>query len=175
MPGHDARHSPGVPGLLQSHLYGYWGPAGAGKAMQYGTRPGLFQQDPRDMHASLGHPGDSELTLRQGTFFTELLMCKMRWEQFRRYAGHVNRAFHTGLSGLLLLIGGVLFILLLPTLPNTLHGLLSGDLGALYILVDIIAGLGVYWLQWRYRHAVFPQLRRDSRRLKQQPSHHLRA
>lgn len=76
---------------------------------------------------------------------------------FRR----VNRAVQIGFANLFLAIGGLLLTVLVLQSPELLKGLFSGDPKALEAIISGLAGVGLCWLQWRYRHVVYPQLRRE--------------
>lgn len=74
---------------------------------------------------------------------------------FRR----ANRAFQTGRAALLMAIGGLLSATLILQAPTLLQALSHGDTAALDAIISDSAGVGICWLQWRYRHWVYPQLR----------------
>ncbi|TWG92111.1 hypothetical protein L598_005000000120 [Mesorhizobium sp. J18] len=76
---------------------------------------------------------------------------------FRR----VNRAVQIGFASLFLAIGGLLLMVLVLQSPGLLKGLCSGDSQSLESIISGLAGVGLCWLQWRYRHVVYPQLRRE--------------
>lgn len=78
-----------------------------------------------------------------------------------RWVG-LKRAGELGLSGLLLAVGVVLFVALLPELPGMVWGALTGDREATRTLFICAAGIAVCVLQWRWRTALYPQLRRDT-------------
>ena len=57
-------------------------------------------------------------------------------------------------------MGGMLLATLILQAPDLLEGLFSGDKNAARTFIGGFAGVGLCWLQWRYRHIVYPQLRR---------------
>lgn len=73
----------------------------------------------------------------------------------------VNRAVQIGFASLFLAIGGLLLMVLVLQSPGLLKGLFSGDPQSLEAIISGLAGVGLCWLQWRYRHVVYPQLRRE--------------
>jgi len=78
-----------------------------------------------------------------------------------RWVG-LKRAGELGLSGLLLAVGVLLFVALLPELPGMAWGALNGDGEAASTLFACASGIAVCSLQWRWRVALYPQLRRDA-------------
>ncbi|WP_156936632.1 hypothetical protein [Chelativorans sp. J32] len=44
--------------------------------------------------------------------------------------------------------------------PDLLKSLFSGDKAAARTIIGGFAGVKLCWLQWRYRHIAYPQLRR---------------
>lgn len=67
-----------------------------------------------------------------------------------------NRAFQIGFASLFAVIGVLLCLAFLMLAPN----LLSAE-NPLDSIISWAAAIGLCWLQWRYRHIVYPQLRRD--------------
>ena len=82
-------------------------------------------------------------------------------EQIKDRARRINRAMQEGLAGLFLVIGGLLLLVLILQSPDLLKGIFSGNQGASKALLMNGAAIGLCWLQWRYRHVVYPQLRRE--------------
>ncbi|SHE52293.1 hypothetical protein SAMN02745148_00522 [Modicisalibacter ilicicola DSM 19980] len=74
----------------------------------------------------------------------------------------VKRGGELGFSGLLLVVGILLSLALLPELPGLVRGTLAGDGEAARTLFVCAAGIAVCMLQWRWRAAIYPQLRRDT-------------
>jgi len=81
---------------------------------------------------------------------------------FRR----TNRVFQIGCAVFFLTLGGLLLATLVLQAPSLMNGVLSGDKSAAETLISGAAGTGLCWLQWRYRHVIYPQLRRDFRIVK---------
>ncbi|MEC8937729.1 MAG: hypothetical protein VYB20_11075 [Pseudomonadota bacterium] len=88
---------------------------------------------------------------------------KTRWlDTWRaRWVG-IKRAGELGLSGLLLAVGVVLFVTLLPELPGMVWDALTGDEEVTRTLFICAVGIAVCVLQWRWRMALYPQLRRNA-------------
>lgn len=80
---------------------------------------------------------------------------RVRWAR-------VKRGGEVGLSGLLLVVGILLSVALLPELPGLVRGTLAGDGETARTLFVSAAGIAVCVLQWRWRAAIYPQLRRDT-------------
>ncbi|SDL22638.1 hypothetical protein SAMN05661010_01127 [Modicisalibacter muralis] len=80
---------------------------------------------------------------------------RVRWAR-------VKRGGELGLSGLLLVVGILLSVALLPELPGLVRGTLAGDGETARTLFVCAAGIAVCMLQWRWRTAIYPQLRRDT-------------
>jgi membrane protease YdiL (CAAX protease family) len=78
----------------------------------------------------------------------------------------MKRGWELGISGLILAMGALLFVALLPELPGLIWGALNGDSDAARTLFVCAAGIAVCLLQWRWRTAFYPQLRRDATRHK---------
>ncbi len=74
----------------------------------------------------------------------------------------VKRGGELGLSGLLLVAGILLSVALLPELPSLVRGTLAGDVETARTLFVCAAGISVCMLQWRWRAAIYPELRRDT-------------
>lgn len=72
----------------------------------------------------------------------------------------VKRGGELGLSVLLLMVGILLFVALLPELPGLVSGILAGDGDTARTLFVCAAGIAVCVLQWRWRAAIYPGLRR---------------
>lgn len=88
---------------------------------------------------------------------------KTKWiDTWRDSLARVKRGGELGLSGLLLVVGILLSVALLPELPGLIRGTLAGDGEAARTLFVCVAGIAVCMLQWRWRTAVYPQLRRDT-------------
>lgn len=77
-----------------------------------------------------------------------------RWARLKRGMGLV-------ISGLLLVVGILLFVALLPELPGLVSGTLAGDGEAARTLFVCVVGIAVCILQWQWRAAIYPELRRD--------------
>lgn len=76
---------------------------------------------------------------------------------FRR----ANQAFQAACAALLMVTGGLLLATLILQAPELFQSLLEGDTAAVDSIISSAAGVGICWLQWQYRHVVYPQLRRD--------------
>ncbi|OZI28914.1 hypothetical protein CEG14_23610 [Bordetella genomosp. 1] len=76
---------------------------------------------------------------------------------------HANRTFQIACAVLLLALGGLLLATLVLQAPTLINSSLSGDERAVETIIGSTAGAGLCWLQWRYRHVVYPRLRRDFR------------
>lgn len=74
----------------------------------------------------------------------------------------IKRAGELGLSGLLMAVGILLFVVLLSELPSMVWDALTGDGEAAGTLFVCAAGIAVCMLQWRWRTAIYPQLRHDA-------------
>ena len=83
-------------------------------------------------------------------------------EQIKAMTRRANRALQEGLARLILLIGALLSLVFIVLLPTMLKGILSGDPAWSKAFLMDVAAIGISWLQWRYRHLVYPQLRRRS-------------
>ncbi|APH56978.1 hypothetical protein GbCGDNIH6_8239 [Granulibacter bethesdensis] len=83
-------------------------------------------------------------------------------EKITAITRHANRVLQEGLARLILSAGAVLFLVLILLLPDMLKGMLAGDPAAPKAFLMNAAAIGLCWLQWRYRHVVYPQLRRRS-------------
>jgi len=57
-------------------------------------------------------------------------------------------------------MGGMLLVTLILQAPDLLKSLFSGDKAAARTIIGGFAGVKLCWLQWRYRHIAYPQLRR---------------
>ncbi|GAB2712723.1 hypothetical protein [Halomonas garicola] len=79
---------------------------------------------------------------------------RVRWTRLKRGMGLV-------ISGLLLVVGILLSVALLPELPGLASAALAGDGEAARTLFVCVAGIAVCMLQWRWRAAIYPELRRD--------------
>jgi len=77
-------------------------------------------------------------------------------EKVRDTFVQVNRAFQFGLAALFAVMG----VMLALTFVLNPSWVFAGDkpLGG---CIQLVGALGLCWLQWRYRHIVYPQLRRD--------------
>lgn len=81
-------------------------------------------------------------------------------ERIQNHALRVNRGVQEGLAGLILFMGALLLVVLALLLPDMLKGMFSGDTAAPKAFLMNVTAIGLCWLQWRYRHVVYPQLRR---------------
>lgn len=79
---------------------------------------------------------------------------RVRWAR-------VKRGVELGLSGLLLMVGVLLSVALLPELPGLVSGTLAGDADTARTLFVCAAGIAVCVLQWRWRAAIYTEIRRD--------------
>jgi hypothetical protein len=73
----------------------------------------------------------------------------------------VKRGVGLVISGLLLVVGTLLSVALLPELPGLVSGTITGDGEAARTLFVCVVGIAVCMLQWRWRAAIYPELRRD--------------
>lgn len=73
-------------------------------------------------------------------------------------------------SGFILAAGIIVFVALLPEWPAIVWGTLTGDSEAARTLFICGAGVAVCVLQWRWRTAFYPQLRRDAAAARDKPS-----
>lgn len=80
---------------------------------------------------------------------------RARWARFKR-------GWELGIAGLILGAGILLLVALLPELPSMIWSTLTGDGEAARTLFICGAGVAVCILQWRWRTAFYPQLRRDA-------------
>ncbi|MVW78081.1 hypothetical protein [Bordetella sp. 02P26C-1] len=65
-----------------------------------------------------------------------------------------------GFSALFLVMGGLYMAILLLQAREILEGIFSGDMGSgKLLLMGIVIG-ALSWLQWRYRHVVYPMHRK---------------
>lgn len=81
---------------------------------------------------------------------------RVRWAR-------VKRGVELGFSGLLLMVGILLSVALLPELPGLVSGTLAGDGDIASTLFVCVTGIAVCVLQWRWRAAIYPGLRRATR------------
>lgn len=87
-----------------------------------------------------------------------------KWiESWRSRWAYAKRLFELGVSGLLLVSGVLLALALTTELPGMVWGTLTGDGEAASTLFIFGAGVAVSILQWRWRAAFYPQLRRDAK------------
>jgi hypothetical protein len=77
-------------------------------------------------------------------------------DKFRARFTRFNRAVQTGLAALFAVMGVLLCLAFLLLAPDLLAAERPLD-----ALMNGAAAVGLCWLQWRYRHIVYPQLRRD--------------
>lgn len=86
-----------------------------------------------------------------------------KWlDTWRARWARIKRGWELAISGLLLTVGVLLSVALLPELPSMVWGTLTGDGEAARTLFICAAGVAVCVLQWRWRTAFYPQLRRDA-------------
>lgn len=86
----------------------------------------------------------------------------IKWlDAWRVCWAQVKRGVELGLSGLLLMVSILLSVALLPELPGLVSGTLAGDGDTARTLFVCAAGIAVCGLQWRWRAAIYPGLRRD--------------
>lgn len=82
--------------------------------------------------------------------------CRVRWAR-------IKRGGELGLSGMLLVVGILLSVALLPELPGLVSGTLAGDGDIARTFFVCATGIAVCVLQWRWRAAIYPGLRRATR------------
>ncbi|WP_030073707.1 hypothetical protein [Halomonas alkaliantarctica] len=80
--------------------------------------------------------------------------CRVRWARVKRGVGLT-------ISGMLLVVGILLSVALLPELPGLISVALAGDGEAARTLFVCVVGIAVCVLQWQWRAAIYPELRRD--------------
>ncbi|MGC3875387.1 hypothetical protein ACPF7Z_19280 [Halomonas sp. GXIMD04776] len=89
---------------------------------------------------------------------------KTRWlDAWRVRWARVKRGVELGFSGLLLMVDILLSVALLPELPGLVSGTLAGDGDIARTLFVCATGIAVCVLQWRWRAAIYPGLRRATR------------
>jgi len=77
-------------------------------------------------------------------------------DKFKARFTPINRAVQKGLAALFAVMGVLLCLAFLLMVPD----LLTAE-RPLETIMNAAAAVGLCWLQWRYRHIVYPQLRRD--------------
>lgn len=77
-------------------------------------------------------------------------------DKFKARFTPINRAVQKGLAALFAVMGVLLSLAFLLMAPD----LLTAE-RPLETIMNAAAAVGLCWLQWRYRHIVYPQLRRD--------------
>lgn len=87
---------------------------------------------------------------------------KPKIDVWRAWWACVLRSWELGLSGLLLGVGILLSLALLPELPHLAWGTLTGRFEATRTLFVCAAGIAVCILQWKWRSAIYPQLKHDA-------------
>ncbi|CAN7186834.1 hypothetical protein LJR225_000504 [Phenylobacterium sp. LjRoot225] len=75
----------------------------------------------------------------------------------------VNRALQEWLSILVLFMGVLQFLLLILQIPAYLKDMFGGDLIMSKAFLMSVIAIGICWAQWRYRHVVYPQMRRQAK------------
>lgn len=94
-----------------------------------------------------------------------------KWiDTWRTRWARLKRGWELGIAGLILVSGVLLFVALIPELPSMVWGTLTGDGEAARTLFICAAGVAVCVLQWRWRTAFYPQLRRDAAAARDKPS-----
>ena len=81
----------------------------------------------------------------------------------------LKRAWELGISGLLLVAGIILFLVSIPELPSMIWGTMTGNWDAASTLIVSVGAIAVCVLQWRWRTAFYPQIRRDAARIAEHP------
>jgi len=86
-----------------------------------------------------------------------------KWfDTWRGRWARLKRAWELGVAGLLLFVGIVLFLVSIPELPSMIWGTLTGNGDVASTLIVSVGAIAVCVLQWRWRTAFYPQLRRDA-------------
>ncbi|WP_219861527.1 hypothetical protein [Vreelandella piezotolerans] len=86
----------------------------------------------------------------------------IKWlDTWRVRVARVKRGMGLVISGLLLVVGILLSVALAPELPGLVSGTLAGDGEAARALFVCVVGIAVCVLQWQWRAAIYPELRRD--------------
>ena len=86
----------------------------------------------------------------------------IKWlDTWRVRVARVKRGMGLVISGLLLVVGILLSVALLPELPGLISVALAGDGEAARTLFVCVVGIAVCVLQWQWRAAIYPELRRD--------------
>lgn len=80
---------------------------------------------------------------------------RARWAQ-------IKRGVELGLSGFLLVVGIMLSVALFSELPGLFRETLTGDSETARTLFVCTAGIAVCVLQWRWRAAIYPGIRRGT-------------
>ena len=85
----------------------------------------------------------------------------IKWlDIWRDRVARVKRGVGLVISGLLLVVGILLSVVLLSELPGLVSAALAGDGEAARTLFVCVAGIAVCVLQWLWRAAIYPELRR---------------
>ncbi len=84
----------------------------------------------------------------------------MNRDSARVMFGRFSRRVQFGCSVLFLFVGGLL--LLGVVVPEIVCALRDGDVAILRDAVSGLGGCGACWLQWRYRHWLYPRLRHEA-------------
>lgn len=86
----------------------------------------------------------------------------MNLEKASTMRGQVSRRVQLGFSLLFLVMGGLLLLGLVFSLPEIIRAVWAGDVLALRNVVSALGGCAACWLQWRYRHWLYPRLRQQA-------------
>lgn len=86
----------------------------------------------------------------------------MNLEKASTTCGQFSRRVQLGLSLLFLVMGGFLLLGLVFSLPEIVRAVWAGDVVTLRNLVSAFGGCAACWLQWRYRHWLYPRLRQQA-------------
>ncbi len=87
----------------------------------------------------------------------------MNPEKLRASFNQFLRLVQLGFALLFLCMGGMLLFVLVLSLPDIICTLLAGEVAkAFNALIMASAGCALCWLQWRYRHVLYPMLRHEA-------------
>jgi hypothetical protein len=76
--------------------------------------------------------------------------------------GRFSRWVQFGCSVLFLFMGGLLLLGVVFSVPEIVRAVRAGDVAALRNVISALGGCGACWLQWRYRHWLYPRLRHEA-------------
>jgi hypothetical protein len=87
----------------------------------------------------------------------------MNIEKLRASFNQFLRLVQLGFALLLLCMGGLLLLVLVLSLPDMIRTLLAGDVAKTFnAFIMASGGCALCWLQWRYRHVLYPMLRHEA-------------